>query len=240
MIGNFTINGVHCRTLGFNTLKSSYIKSPKPKIQQTEIPGSSDVFDTTEYGGFISYDRGEIFTELGGKFAKNHWPEKITEISRLVNGKLCKLVFDRDPDFYYLARASKVESNLTISRVGSIAITWTADPYKYEMFETGYPTEVDGVHIFEIMARDKPVSLEVEIVLDSEDDPFALGDIWVSYADSANAPTWNHRINIGPTDMFFQSQVTLPDFLFGNNKIYYVKVEGSCRVLLHYRGGVLY
>lgn len=270
MIGNFSINGIHIRSLGFNTLTDSYIHSPKPKIKQTEIRGSSDVFDTTEYGGFVAYDRGEIVTTIGGKFAKSMWPYKKTEISRLVNGKLCKLIFDRDPGYYFLARASSVVPSLTASRIGSIKITWTAEPYKYEIsdgtepqvwdtvdlmdgvFREYEPTVVSGSEIFEIVARDKPVALEIEIIDDgSEDWPTSLGDIYVSHAESADATKWYDRTNIGPVPEYtddsgvihvsvFRPRVTLPEFLFGAGTTHYVKVEGNCTVQMHYRGGVLY
>ena len=268
MIGNFSINGTHIRKLGFNTLRDSSIKSPTPKIKQVEIDGSSEVFDTTEYGGFVSYERGEIVTTIGGKFAKNLWPSKISQLSRLVNGKQCKLIFDRDPGYFYIGRGKMVPS-LTASRVGSIQIVWTCDPYKYEISDGSeqewdtvdlidgvfreYPaTEVSGSAVFEIVSRDKQVALEIEFLDDGDPDwPYNLGDIYVSHADSPDAKQWRDRTNLGPEQPYededgvfhtgvFEERVVLPEFLFGGNTTHYVKVEGDCKVQLHYRGGVLY
>ncbi len=266
MIGNYKINGTHIRELGFNTLVDSIIKSPAPHIRQVEIPGSSEVFDTTEYGGYITYGRGEIITTIGGKFPKAAWPTKQSEIARLVNGRLCKLVFDRDPGYYYLARAASVETSLTISRVGSIKITWTADPYKYELDDGSqqqewdpvnlydgvfreYPeTEINGSQIFEIAGRDKPVSLAVEIIDDGSDMwPFSLGNIWISHSD--DGATWEDRVNIGPPTVdpdddeaaaVYDPYVVVPECTFATGT-HYVKIEcKKCTVQLHYRGGVLY
>lgn len=265
MIGNFKINGVHIRKLGFNTLVDSRIKSPEPHIRQVEIPGSSEVFDTTEYGGYITYGRGEIITTIGGKFPKVAWPTKQSEIARLVNGRLCKLVFDRDPGYYYLARAASIETSLTISRVGSIKIAWTADPYKYELSDgsTGssdlvgivpgfyryYPrSTIIKSKIFTIEGRDKPVSLAVEIIDDGSDMwPFGLGNIWISHSDDGE--NWEDRVNIGPPTVdpdddeaaaVYDPYVVVPECTFATGT-HYVKIEcKKCTVQLHYRGGVLY
>lgn len=269
MVGNFSINGTSVRDLGFHVDPDSQITSAEPNIKQTEIPNSSDVFDTTEYGGFVTYGRGEITTILNGIFPKQLWPSKQSEISRLCNGKLCKLIFDWDPGYYYIARG-KIDPTFSKFRVGSIKVVWSADPYKYELtdgsepqewdtidfndgvFREYEPTVVAGSAVFEIIARDKPVAMEVEIVDDgSQGWPFNLGDIYVSHAESADAAQWYDRTNIGPVQEYtddngvihpavFYPRVTLPEFLFGAGTTHYVKVEGSCTVQMHYRGGVLY
>lgn len=270
MTGDFSINGVHISKYGLRALDDSYIKSAQPNIKQTAIPNSSDVFDTTEYGGYVSYGRGEIYTALGGVLSsRDHWPSKESEIARLCNGKLCTLTFDNDPGYYYIGRGT-VEPNRTRFRAASIGIKWTCDPYKYELtdgseqqewdtvdlidgvFREYEPTVVSGSEIFEIIARDKPVALEIEIIDDgSEDWPTNLGDIYVSHAESADATKWYDRTNIGPVPEYtddsgvihvsvFRPRVTLPEFLFGAGTTHYVKVEGNCTVQMHYRGGVLY
>lgn len=269
MVGNFSINGTSVRSLGFYVSPESCISSAEPNIQQTEIPNSSDVFDTTEYGGFVTYGRGEIVTIIEGIFSKDLWPHKQSEIARLCNGKLCKLIFDNDPGYYYIARG-KIDPTFSKLHVGSIKITWKCDPYKYELtdgtdeqewdtvdlidgvFREYEPTVVSGSEIFEIVARDKPVALEIEIIDDgSEDWPTSLGDIYVSHAESADATKWYDRTNIGPVPEYtddsgvihvsvFRPRVALPEFLFGAGTTHYVKVEGNCTVQMHYRGGVLY
>lgn len=269
MTGNFKINGVHISKYGLRALDGSYIKSAQPNIEQTKIPNSSDVFDTTEYGGFVTYGRGEIYTELGGVLvSRDHWPSKESEIARLCNGKLCTLIFDNDPGYYYIGRGS-VEPTRTRFRAASIGIKWTCDPYKYEISDGSeqewdtvdlidgvfreYPaTEVSGSTVFEIVSRDKPVALEIEFLDDGNPDwPYNLGDIYISHADSADATQWRDRTSLGPEKPYededgvfhtgvFEERVVLPEFLFGGNTTHYVKVEGDCIVQLHYRGGVLY
>lgn len=268
MVGNFSVNGTSIRSLGFYVSPDSYIKSADPNIKQTEIPNSSDVFDTTEYGSFVTYGRGEIVTIIEGIFSKDLWPHKQAEISRLCNGRLCKLVFDRDPGYYYIARG-KIDPKFSKLCVGSIKITWTCDPYKYEISDGSeqewdtvdlidgvfreYPAiEVSGSAVFEIISRDKPVALEVEFLDDGNPEwPYNLGDIYVSHAGSPDAKQWRDRTNLGPEHPYededgvfhtgaFDERVVLPDFLFGGNTTHYVKIEGDCIVQLHYRGGVLY
>ena len=77
MTGDFKINGIHISLYGLRALDDSYIKSAHPIIKQTEIPGSSEVYDVTEYGGFVTYGRGELYTNLGGALkSREHWPSK--------------------------------------------------------------------------------------------------------------------------------------------------------------------
>lgn len=265
MVGNFTINGVSVGSLGFYVSPDSQIKSADPIVKQVKIPGSSDVYDTTEYGGYVTYDRGEIVTIIAGIFTKDMWPYKQSEISRLANGKLCKLVFDRDPGYYYIARG-KIDPTYSKLQVGQIKITWDADPYKYELADGSEQQEWDTVNLFdgifreypvtkitdtetfEIAGSDKPVSLAVELIDDGTDLwPFCLGDIWISHSEDGE--TWCDRVNIGPPTIdpdddeaaaVYDPYVVVPECTFGPGT-HYVKIEcKKCTVQLHYRGGVLY
>lgn len=256
MIGNFSIDGTDVQALGFCVSPDSQIQSAEPKIQQTEISGSSDVYDATEWGGYVTYGRGQIVTILQGEFSRNAWPSMQSAISRIVNGKLCKLIFDRDPGYYYRARG-KMDPTFSKFCVGNIKITWSADPYKYELsdgselqmwdtinlvdgvFRDYVGMEINGSKIVEIAGCDKPVSLIVDFVEVPSD------HVYISHADNAAPAEWLDRIDIGidpdATDPTLHKikNIVVPECTFAAG-VHYVRIEGNCVVTLHYRGGVLY
>ena len=155
----------HTRELG---LKMIDFKIPQPdaKTNYVQIPGTSGNLDLSEvYGGVTYEDRsGLSFTFV----VRNNfiaWAHIIQNLAAKIHGKKCKVIVDNDPDYYYICRL-KISHEKSKKAVGTIVITGTAEPYKYDMigsderwewdpfdFETGVIRELVDIKIWSLNNR---------------------------------------------------------------------------------------
>lgn len=76
-----------------------------PKTNYIDIPGGDGSIDLTEAVGEVKFQNRECsFTFT--VFPYEDFEEKKREISNLLNGKRCKIVLDKDPDYYWDGRCS--------------------------------------------------------------------------------------------------------------------------------------
>ncbi len=98
------------------------------KTNFVDIPGGNGSVDLTEALGEVKFnDRECTFTFT--VFPCDDFEEKKREISNLLNGKRCRIVLDKDPDFYWDGRCSvnEYESDRNIHKVVVKAVV---APYK--------------------------------------------------------------------------------------------------------------
>lgn len=104
------------------------IPPARAKSNFVDIPGGDGSVDLTEALGEVKYkDRECTFTFTA--FPEDNFEEKKREISNLINGKRCKIVVDKDPEYYWQGRCfvNKYKSDRLAH---TIVIQATVSPYK--------------------------------------------------------------------------------------------------------------
>lgn len=129
-----SINGVDMLQRYRMALKDRHcVQPPEPKMFYQDVPGADSSIDlSTANAGRIVYNRRTITLNFGCGYGINEWPRVFSEILQQFHGKEGKLIFDDDPNYYYIGRMTV--SNYERSRqFGEFTITVDADPYKYEL-----------------------------------------------------------------------------------------------------------
>lgn len=131
-----TINGVHTyRDLGLKMTTFS-IPFPNPKTNYISVPGASGNIDLSEVFGRILYeDRSSLTFEFALRGDFDLWDVATSKIAAMIHGKKCNVIVDNDLSHYYVCRLS-VDRSKTKRSVGTIAISGTAEPFKYDICST--------------------------------------------------------------------------------------------------------
>ena len=109
------------------------VQPPVPKTFYQDIPGADGSMDlSAANSGRIVYDRRTITLNFGCGYPANDWPAIFSEILRKFHGKVGKLIFDDDPQYYYTGRMV-VSDYSRVNTLGTFTITIEAAPYKYEL-----------------------------------------------------------------------------------------------------------
>lgn len=101
-----------------------------PKTNFFDVPGADGSIDASESLGEIKFnDRTGSF--VFSVLPKDDFEEKKTQISNLLNGLKCKIILDKDPEFYYLGRlmVSDYKANKMLRQ---ITIDFRVQPYKFK------------------------------------------------------------------------------------------------------------
>lgn len=120
-------------------LSGSEISPALPKTNYIDIVGGNGTLDLTEVHGEVKYnDRDCSFTftmHPSCDLTDEGFERKKTEVSNALNGKQCKIILDKDSDYYYIGRCT-VSDYLSDKRIRQIVITAKVAPYKYKVNET--------------------------------------------------------------------------------------------------------
>lgn len=132
----------HTSDLG---LRMTGLKIPQPsaKTNYVNVPGTSGSIDLSEVYGGVTYDNrdGLTFTfVLRNDF--EDWARAIQDLAAKIHGKKCKVIVDNDPNYYYMCRL-KIDYEKSKKSVGTITISGTAEPYKYDIFASDENWEWD-------------------------------------------------------------------------------------------------
>ena len=104
------------------------------KTTYVDIPGGDGSVDLTEALGEVKYkDRECTFTFT--VFPYEDFEEKKKYISNLLNGRRCRIILDKDPEYYWDSRClvQNYECNKNLRK---IAIKATMAPYKLRIRQT--------------------------------------------------------------------------------------------------------
>lgn len=113
-------------------LSEKDIPPAAPKTTYIDVPGADGSIDLTESHGEVKFkDRDLKFTFTMLPSDRTDWEEKKTEISNLLNGKVCKITLDTDEDYYYQGRCT-VDDYLQDINLKQFVIKAKVKPYKYK------------------------------------------------------------------------------------------------------------
>lgn len=98
------------------------------KTNFVDIPGGNGTVDLTEALGEAKFnDRECTFTFTA--FPSDDFEEKKQEISNLLNGKRCKIIVDKDPDYYWDGRCS-INEYASDKNIHQVVVGAIVAPYK--------------------------------------------------------------------------------------------------------------
>lgn len=114
----------------------SEVKIPPATVKTTfvDIPGGDGSVDLTEALGEVKYkDRACTFTFT--VFPYDDFEEKKQQVSNLLNGKRCKIIVDKDPNYYWIGRCA-INSYASDKNLHKIVVGATVAPYKLKHNQT--------------------------------------------------------------------------------------------------------
>lgn len=122
-------------------MTSRGVGDAEPDERYVKIPGSNGEKDLTEAFGKVKY-LPRVLSPSFDMFQKpTDWMILKDEITNYLNGKKLKIIYDVDPNYYYLGRC-KVTDFSNDYTVAHITIEAKCDPYKYKINPTIIAKEV--------------------------------------------------------------------------------------------------
>lgn len=108
------------------------IGAPEVETHYIDIPGMNGFLDLTEtIAGHVVYTSREIKIDFGGQYTRADWDARISTFRNLFHGKIVKVIFDNDPNYYYTGRAF-VEDFDRFRELGTFSfVIPKAEPFKY-------------------------------------------------------------------------------------------------------------
>ena len=129
----FTFNNKHNKNFG-TVMHSKSIQPPSKKKIKESVPfmdGSYD-FSTVGSNGEINYNERVITIVLGlpadSKERLQIMYSKVLEW--LMDSGQCRLIFDDDPMYYYVAEVEQTSTFEQVMEFGRLTVTFTAEPFK--------------------------------------------------------------------------------------------------------------
>lgn len=117
-------------------LTKATIPPAKAKTNYVDVPGADGSLDLSDTHGEVKYsDRDCTFNFSVLPSDDTDFETKKTEISNLLNGKVCKITLDTDEDYYYQGRCS-VNEHLQNGNLKKFTITAKVRPYKFKQYVT--------------------------------------------------------------------------------------------------------
>lgn len=114
-------------------LTSKTINPPEPQTNTISVPLRDGSIDLTEsLTNDVKYNDRKINMTFSVIHPMEQWSDKVSEIENYLHGKLIKVVFDDDQNFYYMGRL-KVNEWSSQKSIGKLVIECIADPYKYDV-----------------------------------------------------------------------------------------------------------
>lgn len=125
-------------------LQSKTIEAPTPKEYKIDIEGADGELDFTEAFGDVKYSNRNISMEFV-KLNINYdgFAALYSQVQDIVHGQKMKIIFDDDPNHYYVGRVYIKEWKSEKS-YGKISITVDAEPYKLQLQPTTVTHAITG------------------------------------------------------------------------------------------------
>lgn len=126
-------------------LNSKEITLPEPKTYLVDVPcadGSLDL-STALTGGDIKYKNRSIKLNFTVLRPWNQLETLRSTIANHLHGKIMKVIFDADFEFYYTGRC-RISTFNTDTNPATLTIEVDAEPYKFDIMETVVEETVSG------------------------------------------------------------------------------------------------
>lgn len=125
---------------GLYVVNTDYIKEPKQNTNYVSIPGRNGLIDLSEVlTGRPTYASREINIKLAGRRNKVNWDSVISAFRNNINGRVCRITFDNDAEYYWRGRVD-IKDFKSVLSLGTFTVDIpNADPYKYDILSSSDP-----------------------------------------------------------------------------------------------------
>lgn len=116
------------------------IGEPKQDTNYIKVMGSNKQVDLSEtLTGRVGYISREIKIKLKGVRHHTAWDSILSDLRNKINGRVCKIIFDNDPSYYWRGRVD-IKDFESVMRLGSLTVAMPeAEPYKYNLQSSNEP-----------------------------------------------------------------------------------------------------
>jgi len=112
---------------------TDYIGDPELETFKIDVPGRKGILDMSEaLVGYPVFKTREISVHLGGNSPREDWDGIISDLRMLYDGRICKIIFDNDPYWYWTGRV-RIRNFKRKGRIGEFDLEMTADAYKHKV-----------------------------------------------------------------------------------------------------------
>lgn len=136
--------------------------TPTPATPQTNfltIPGRDGYLDLTEANGEVKYNSREfLFTFTVAPGDDLAFDERASVVANALNGLQCKIMFDRDLDYYWVGRCV-VDKYTQDKNIGKIVVKATVNPYKLRQSESATSFVLSSEEQTVILENDRMASV---------------------------------------------------------------------------------
>lgn len=229
-----TINDKHTfYDYGLYVTNTNPVSPPKPRTQSIIIPGRNGNLDITEdLTGYTIYENRTITLKMGGKKKAELWPSFMSTILNDIHGKMVKIVFDEEKDYYYIGRATVNSDYNRVGQIGTFTVTVDAEPYKYSTVDSMESWKWDSFSFVDGVIQsysNLAVTGTLEFTISGSEMPvipefIASGEMSVEFEGKT------YQLNAGKNKIY--------DIVIFN-KEYQIKFTGNGTVAVSYRKGRL-
>lgn len=213
-------------------LTQKTFSSPELQEEYVDVPGRDGPIDVSEVlTGTIKFKERTISMKFFSVAPAQMWSAEYSNLQNKLLGKKCKIIFDDDPDYYWIGRIRSIEQDQDGKHM-QYSVEVKADPYKMDRYSSTEDWEWD------------PFDFENGVANEGKDiqvDGKAKGYIYAGRKKSYPIITSSagmmlefkgksYQIPKGTTSMY---EVILD---YGNNELTFT---GNGIITIEYRGGSL-
>lgn len=146
------------------------VSPPEPRTSYVDVPFRDGLLDfsTALTGGIVRYQNRTVTASFVTKdTAEDGWRERYHSFINAFHGRKEKLIFDYDPDYYYLGRIT-CDASKDDQLIGAASITADCDPYKYKVNPTVREFDVSGSEGLDITLQNDWMPTVPTVTTDAE------------------------------------------------------------------------
>lgn len=146
------------------------VSPPEPRTSYVDVPFRDGLLDfsTALTGGIVRYQNRTVTASFVTKdTAEDGWRERYHSFINAFHGRKEKLIFDYDPDYYYLGRIT-CDASKDDQLIGAASITADCDPYKYKLSPTVREFDVSGSEGLDIILQNDRMPTAPTVTTDAE------------------------------------------------------------------------
>lgn len=119
------------------------VSPPKPKLYRVNVDGADGSLDLSEWAGEVKFENREVKMIFSCAALKETHRAILDSFSAFILGRVQKVTFLDEPDFYYKGRVDEVEIETSMG-ISTVTVTMTCQPYKMSHRETVLTFDVVG------------------------------------------------------------------------------------------------
>jgi hypothetical protein len=229
------------RDYGF-LLADYTIPDPEAKRHEVKVPGRDGTLDFTEALGGVYFENRNIELELNGNaISSEHFHRNCSALRNALDGRVCKLTFSDDPNYYWLGRVG-----VGAERLGRhhMAITVSLDAYPYKLVIDGSYDPwrwdpfsfVDGVVTH---PEDVVLSNETKTVTLPTDPARQKVTLWLNSGSSGSVRVRTSKEDPGAYHLLRLGRNRFPEVRMASDEEVVLYITGTGSVGVDYRRGSL-